>query len=80
MVVDSYTQRLLSALGYAFESYSEIQTWLSEGVAENLSEIAKLYDETFPLSTIYSRFHGKIVEYAKVHIKGKSVYVEELCQ
>jgi endonuclease-3 related protein len=80
MVVDSYTQRLLNALGYAFESYSEIQAWLSEGIAENLSETAKLYGDTLPLSTIYSRFHGKIVEYAKVHIKGKSVYIEELCQ
>ncbi len=78
MVVDSYTQRLLSALGYDFESYGEIQTWLQDGILSNLSAVTKLYDCELPLSTIYSRFHGKIVEYAKVHIRGKSVYIEEL--
>ena len=80
MVVDSYTQRLLTALGYDFESYGEIQEWLHAGVSENLSDIMKLYNSELSLSTIYSRFHGKIVEYAKVHIRGKSVYTEELCQ
>ena len=79
MVVDSYTQRLLEALGYGFESYADIQEWLMQGVLCNLGNISKLYGTDLPVSTIYSRFHGKIVEYAKVHIRGKSVNIEELC-
>ncbi len=79
MVVDSYTQRLLEALGYGFESYGEIQEWLQYGIEANLPKVTQLYGETLPISTIYSRFHGKIVEYAKVHIRGKSVNIEELC-
>ncbi len=79
MVIDSYTQRLLDALGYNFESYGEIQEWFHEGIGGNLQKIMQLYGETLPISTIYSRFHGKIVEYAKVHIRGKSVNIEELC-
>jgi endonuclease-3 related protein len=79
MVVDSYTQRLLEALGYGFESYGEIQAWLHWGIAENWTKVVQLYGQELPLSTIYSRFHGKIVEYAKVHIRGKSVNKEELC-
>ena len=79
MVVDSYTQRILEALGYTFESYEEIQNWLIDGIVENLTQVRELYGYEIPLSTIYSRFHGKIVEYAKVHIRGKSVKIEELC-
>ena len=79
MVVDSYTQRILGALGYQFESYGEIQNWLTEGLLENLKHISKLYGKELPVSTIYSRLHGKIVEYAKVHIRGKCVNIEELC-
>ncbi|RUM62825.1 MAG: 3-methyladenine DNA glycosylase [Sulfurospirillum sp.] len=79
MVVDSYTQRILGALGYQFESYGEIQNWLIEGLLANLTHISKLYGKELPVSTIYSRFHGKIVEYAKVHIRGKCVNIEELC-
>jgi endonuclease-3 related protein len=79
MVVDSYTQRLLQALGYEFETYEEIQSWMIQGIEENMLHIKNLYDYDISLSTIYSRFHGKIVEYAKVHIRGKSVNIEELC-
>ncbi len=78
MVVDSYTNRLLQALGYTFESYSDIQEWLQEGIVTHQDEITKLYNKNMNLFTIYSRFHGKIVEYAKVHIRGSHVNVEEL--
>ncbi len=80
MVVDSYTQRLLNALGYAFETYGEIQEWMVSGIVENLPHVHELYAQELALSTIYSRFHGKIVAYAKVHIRGRSVYIEELCR
>ncbi len=79
MVVDSYTRRLLEALGFYFENYSQMQEWLMDGIERNLSGISELYGNDYMLSTIYSRFHGKIVEYAKVHIRGKKVNIEELC-
>ncbi len=79
MVVDSYTARLVEELGFCFESYAQIQEWLMLGIESNLSGISELYGNDYMLSTIYSRFHGKIVEYAKVHIRGKKVNIEELC-
>jgi endonuclease-3 related protein len=64
MVVDNYTNKLLQGFGYRFESYDELQAWLMQGIEENYSKISKHYkDERF--FTIYSRFHGKIVEYMK---------------
>ena len=79
MVVDSYTKRLLEALGFCFENYTQLQEWLMQGVQSNLSGISQLYGNDYKLSTIYSRFHGKIVEFAKVHICGKKVNIKELC-
>ncbi len=72
MVVDAYTNRLLRAFGYEFESYGELQEWLVSGIESNYSKITKLYDEDIDLFTIFSRFHGKIVEFVKCH-KGASL-------
>ncbi len=77
-VVDSYTHRLLEAFGYNFESYMQIQTWMQEGIEANLDKITKMYDTEMTLHTIYARFHGKIVEFAKEHIRGKNVNTEIL--
>lgn len=74
-VVDSYTQRLLGALGHTFENYMLLQEWVQSGIEENLSRMEELYGEKTDLATIYARFHGKIVEYAKRHIRGKTVDV-----
>jgi len=64
-VVDSYTNRILRAFGYEFESYKDIQEWMSRGIAQNVSS-----DE---LHRVYARFHGKIVEFSKEYVKGKRV-------
>jgi endonuclease-3 related protein len=74
-VVDSYTQRLLGALGYEFESYMEIQEWMQRGIEENYQKVQELYDYDIDLATVYARFHGKIVEYAKKYIRGRRVDV-----
>ncbi|MBD3790286.1 MAG: 3-methyladenine DNA glycosylase [Campylobacterales bacterium] len=78
MVIDSYTQRLLEALGYAFESYMQIQEWMQEGIESNWEKVQQLYDHPVTLQTVYARFHGKIVEFAKKHIKGKKVDTTQL--
>jgi len=79
-VVDSYTQRLLDALGYSFEGYMQIQEWMQDGIVENLNKIKDIYEYEIKLHVIYARFHGKIVEYAKEHIRGKHVDIEPLME
>ncbi|MDM5271930.1 3-methyladenine DNA glycosylase [Sulfurovum sp. zt1-1] len=77
-VVDSYTQRLLGALGYEFDTYMDLQEWMQQGIEENFHKIEALYGKEMDLATVYARFHGKIVEYAKRHIRGKKVDVVPL--
>ncbi|MFT7878995.1 MAG: 3-methyladenine DNA glycosylase [Sulfurimonas sp.] len=77
-VVDSYTQRLLGALGYEFDTYMELQEWMQQGIEDNLHKIETLYGDKRDITTVYARFHGKIVEYAKRHIRGKQVDVAPL--
>ncbi len=79
-VVDSYTNRLLSAFGYEFDHYIQIQEWVQAGIEENLSKVKDIYKYEIKLHMIYARFHGKIVEYAKEHIKGKHADIKPLIQ
>jgi endonuclease-3 related protein len=58
MVVDKYTQRLLNALGYEFESYDELKSW-----CENLH----VNSDEKELAKTYAEFHGMIVEYMKCY-------------
>ncbi|WP_024953670.1 3-methyladenine DNA glycosylase [Sulfurospirillum arcachonense] len=78
MVVDSYTNRLLTKFGYEFESYSELQEWLIQGIESNYDKINKLYKKEMDLNTIYARFHGKIVEFCKENMRGKNVNIDIL--
>lgn len=64
-VVDNYTDKLLRSLGYEFESYEEIQSWMLSGVEENLDKIREIYGYNIDLYTIYTLFHGMIVELGK---------------
>ncbi len=77
-VVDSYTNRLLGAFGYEFENYMQIQEWMQEGIEANFDKITKMYDIPVTLHTVYARFHGKIVEFAKEYIRGKEVDISTL--
>ena len=81
MVADSYSVRLLGALGYEFESYDELSAWLGELEFERIYELVnsanlpcdaaakaeKLENE----NDVYALFHGLIVEFCKAHLKGK---------
>ena len=81
MVADSYSARLLGALGYEFESYDELSAWLGELEFERIYELVnsanlpcdaaaktgKLENE----NGVYALFHGLIVEFCKAHLKGK---------
>ncbi len=65
MVVDKYTQRLVSYFGYEFEAYEDLQAWCEYGINENYDKIIKLYGYKISLNKLYCRFHGKIVEFMK---------------
>jgi endonuclease-3 related protein len=73
MVVDSYTNRLLKEFGYEFEEYHDIQEWLVEGIEKNFQKVYDLYKKEIDLNTLFARFHGKIVEYCKEHLKRNRV-------
>ena len=79
-VVDSYTARLLDALGYHFESYMEIQEWMQEGIEANFDKIIQMYGSEWTLHRLYARFHGMIVEFGKEHIRGRNVNTDILKQ
>ena len=80
LVVDAYTARILQALGYVFETYEEMQEYLSDSIITSLDRVYELYGKELPLAQIYARFHGKIVEFCKEHCKGKDQVkkIEEL--
>lgn len=63
MVVDRYTQRLLSQIGYEIFEYQELQDWFMSGL--EWGDVYSLYEESMPLAQIYARYHGKIVEFSK---------------
>ncbi|RAX53153.1 3-methyladenine DNA glycosylase [Helicobacter sp. 16-1353] len=72
MVVDRYTQRLLSECGFEFYDYDEIQNWLQNGIIENYERVENLYGKNVSLAKVYARFHAKIVEFSKqIKIKGE---------
>lgn len=77
MVVDSYTQKLVSALGYEFENYSDLKDWCKCGINNNFDKIRQIYGDV-KLFEIYARFHGKIVDYCKDNAKGKDIDIEAL--
>ena len=66
MVVDKYTQQLVSTLGVEFESYEALQSWCMDGFKSEQSH------HEFVL------FHGMIVEYMKKYKKGKVINTEAI--
>ncbi len=75
MVVDSYTTRLMGAMGYTFESYEELQQWLEEGILSNETALIERYPRIPDLNSAYCIFHGLIVEYCKQHCKRGNVNI-----
>ncbi len=74
MVVDSYTARLLDALGHPQPNYTAVQTWMMDGIAGAGSEIFG----DIPLAQIYARYHGMVVEYCKANKRGRVIEVDLL--
>ena len=73
-VVDSYTNRLLRAFGYEFDSYDALQEWMVEGIYDR-------YEELFPhfsRAKVYARSHGMIVEYCKENRRAKEIDISPI--
>jgi len=75
MVVDNYTNKLLKSLNYEFESYDALQEWLVLGIEMHFDKISEYYKEEISLFTIFSRLHGKIVQYSRDRPKEKGKIV-----
>lgn len=73
MVADAYSQRLLNSLGIEANNYCSIQSWLAHAIDSNADKTSGLYDPPIEPAQICARFHGKIVEYCKMHSSGKSI-------
>lgn len=67
MVADKYTQRLLAEYGFEFWEYDDLAGFLMRGIEENYDKVIALYGYEIELYALYARFHGKIVEYSKIH-------------
>ncbi len=74
MVADIYTQRLLAEYGFEFWQYDDLAGFLMRGIEENYDKVVALYGYEIELYALYARFHGKIVEYSKVHKFKKARY------
>ncbi|BEG57869.1 3-methyladenine DNA glycosylase MagIII [Helicobacter sp. NHP21005] len=70
-VVDAYTYKLLAALGLEIEDYHELQSFFTQGLAQDLPQVCALYENKLELAGIYARLHGKIVAcmQAKIALK-----------
>ncbi len=64
-VVDSYTNRLLRAFGYEFESYNELQEWIVDSFYSGFKEVFS----NLSRANAYARAHGMVVEYSKIYSK-----------
>jgi len=69
MVSDSYSAKLLNHLGWEFDSYDDVQSFLKSGIND-------FYDGRKDLSIVYAEFHGMIVEFCKRHCKRNKIDLE----
>ncbi len=77
MVVDAYTQRLLSGFDLHFTGYEALQSWLVQGIEAQPERVKTVFGE-MPRARVYALYHGLIVEYAKRHSRGREVDVSAL--
>ena len=73
-VVDSYTARLLEALGHLQSDYLAVQRWMISGVETGCHSVFP----DLPIAQCYARYHGMVVEYCKLNRVGRGIGVEPL--
>lgn len=81
MVVDSYTARLLQALGVFDQDelfYETIKEWLCDGIHSHWDDLLSLYPYRPSHHQVYSQFHGMIVEFCKKYKSKDGCHIEVL--
>ena len=73
-VVDSYTARLLEALGAPQRDYLSVQRWMQDGIEAG----CRTAFPDLPKAQCYARYHGMVVEYCKVNRSGRAITVDKL--
>ncbi|HHD0453475.1 TPA: 3-methyladenine DNA glycosylase [Campylobacter coli] len=76
LVVDSYTQRLATHLGYEFENYEELREFFESGIENEQENLCQILEKKCELFELYQIFHAAIIAFGKVAFKGAKLTLE----
>ncbi|HEG2927691.1 TPA: endonuclease III domain-containing protein [Campylobacter coli] len=76
LVVDSYTQRLATHLGYEFENYEELREFFESGIENEQENLCQILEKKYELFELYQIFHAVIIAFGKVAFKGAKLTLE----
>ncbi|HEF2347189.1 TPA: endonuclease III domain-containing protein [Campylobacter coli] len=76
LVVDSYTQRLATHLGYEFENYEDLREFFESGIENEQENLCQILEKKYELFELYQIFHAVIIAFGKVAFKGAKFTLE----
>ncbi|EAK7395563.1 endonuclease III domain-containing protein [Campylobacter coli] len=76
LVVDSYTQRLATHLGYEFENYEELREFFESGIENEQENLCQILEKKYELFELYQIFHAAIIAFGKVAFEGVKLTLE----
>ncbi|EAJ7224513.1 endonuclease III domain-containing protein [Campylobacter coli] len=76
LVVDSYTQRLATHLGYEFENYEELREFFESGIENEQENLCQILEKKYELFELYQIFHAAIIAFGKAAFKGAKLTLE----
>ncbi|EAI4066629.1 endonuclease III domain-containing protein [Campylobacter coli] len=76
LVVDSYTQRLATHLGYEFENYEELREFFESGIENEQENLYQILEKKYELFELYQIFHAAIIAFGKVAFEGVKLTLE----
>ncbi|EOZ2160244.1 3-methyladenine DNA glycosylase [Campylobacter coli] len=76
LVVDSYTQRLATHLGYEFENYEDLREFFESGIENEQENLCQILEKKYELFELYQIFHAVIIAFGKVAFKGVKLTLE----
>lgn len=76
LVVDSYTQRLATHLGYEFENYEDLREFFESGIENEQENLCQILEKKYEFFELYQIFHAVIIAFGKVAFKGAKLTLE----
>ncbi|EAJ3276724.1 endonuclease III domain-containing protein [Campylobacter coli] len=76
LVVDSYTQRLATHLGYEFENYEDLREFFESGIENEQENLCQILEKKYELFELYQIFHAVIIAFGKVAFEGVKLTLE----